>query len=41
MGVAANRTDWSGSRGKCVKGIDLLVPEEGIEPTLPVKGTGF
>jgi hypothetical protein len=40
-GLFARGTVFGGDRRKCVKVIDLLVPEEGIEPTLPLRRTGF
>jgi len=36
-GVAAHGAVWSRGRRKCLKGIDLMVPEEGVEPSLPVQ----
>jgi hypothetical protein len=40
MGLDAHGAVRRSGRGKYVRGIELLVPEEGIEPTRGVKGTG-
>jgi hypothetical protein len=41
VGVEARGTLVSGDRVKCVKAIELPAPEEGVEPTLPLRGTGM
>jgi hypothetical protein len=40
-GLAAHGTVWRSGRAKCVKEIDLLVPEVGVEPTRDVSLSGF